>query len=63
MTTTTKKKSFDKTIIYSIVIAVIILGFGHLPTFSTGTLYGMKSLGCFIAIIYGWLFAGMLITT
>ena len=63
MTTTTKKKSFEKTIIHSIVIAVIILGFGHLPTFSTVTPYGMKALGCFIAIIYGWLFAGMLITS
>lgn len=63
MTTTVKKKSFDKTIIHAIVITVIILGFGHLPTFSTVTPYGMKALGLFIGIIYGWLFAGMVTTS
>lgn len=58
----TKSKSFDTRILHLCVMAIIILGFGYLPTFSTVTPYGMKAIGCFIGIIYGWIFIDMLWT-
>lgn len=58
----TEKKRINMRIIHLLVVALLILGFGHLPTFSTLTPYGMKALGCFLGIIYGWIFVDMLWT-
>ena len=58
----TNAKSFDMKYVHVIIVALFIVGFGYLPTFSTVTPYGMKALGCFLGIIYGWIFVGMLWT-
>ena len=58
----TRSKSFDSRILHLCIMAIIILGFGYLPTFSTVTPYGMKAIGCFLGIIYGWIFVDMLWT-
>ena len=50
----TQPKRLDTRMIHLAVVAAFILGFGHLPVFSTVTPYGMKALGCFFGH-YLWL--------
>ncbi len=59
---TGRAKKVDLHYFHLLVVALLILGFGYLPTFSTVTPYGMKALGCFLGIIYGWVFVDMLQT-
>ena len=49
-------------IVHLCIMAIIILGFGYLPPFSSVTPFGMKAIGCFLGIIYGWVFINMLWT-
>ena len=58
-----EKKQLNMRIFHLCVVALFTLGFGHLPTFSTVTPYGMKALGCFLGILYGWVFVDMLWTS
>ena len=43
---TGRAKKVDLHYFHLLVVALLILGFGYLPTFSTVTPYGMKALGC-----------------
>lgn len=58
MSTTVK----DKNMIYWIHVAVFLLitfGFGFLPPIAQVTPMGMKVLGVFLGVIYGWLFIAL----
>ena len=57
------KKKLDLQLVHLIIVAIIIIGFGYVPTFSTVTPFGMQAIGCFLGIIYGWIFIGMGWTT
>ena len=46
--------------LHSAVIILIMLLFPALPPFGTITPLGMQLLGIFIALIYGWTFAGLI---
>lgn len=51
----------NKTIYLHIVIMFILMfGIGFLPPFGQITALGMKVLGCFLGIIYGWIFIDLL---
>lgn len=51
----------NKTIYLHIVIMFILMfGIGLLPPFGQITVLGMKVLGCFLGIIYGWIFIDLL---
>ena len=41
------------------VTLVIMLGFGYLPAPAPITPVGMKVLGVFFALLYGWTFSGL----
>lgn len=62
MAATETKQRFDMKIVHLCIMAIIILGFGYLPPFSSVTPFGMKAIGCFLGIIYGWVFINMLWT-
>lgn len=52
-----KSKGVNKNTIYyfnSLITILLIFGFGLLPTFSTVTPLGMKVLGVFLGMLYGW---------
>ena len=57
-----KQGFISKRMIHLMIVAAFILGFGHLPTFSVLSPYGMKAIGCFLGILYGWVFVDMLWT-
>ncbi len=56
-----KKLTFEpKKVIHYIIMLLIMAAFHFIPAFGTITPYGMKLLGVFIGLIYGWTFIGML---
>ena len=40
--------------IHIAITLLLMFGFGHLPTFSTVTPVGMKLLGVFLGVVYGY---------
>ena len=58
MEKSTQKK--DLTLLHMIIIILLMFGFGYLPTVGTITTVGMKTLGIFIGLLYGWSTIGML---
>ncbi len=55
MSTTVNKKKRNEYIHIAIML-VITFGVGFLPPFGQITEIGMKVLGCFLGIVYGWIF-------
>ena len=49
-----------KTYLHSIICIVLMIGIGFLPTFGNVTPIGMKVLGVFIGMMYGWIFCGLI---
>lgn len=58
MEKSTQKK--DLTLLHMIIIILLMFGFGYLPTIGAITTVGMKTLGIFIGLLYGWSTIGML---
>lgn len=52
-----KKK--DAYWLHMIIMLLFMIGFGNLPTFEPITSIGMRVLGIFIGLLYGWTFLGM----
>ncbi len=50
----------NKKLIHYIITALLIFGFGFLPPFDPITPFGMKILGSFLGVIYGWTAIGMI---
>ena len=50
---TTRKKSYW---INSLIVVIIMFGFGHIPAPEPMTQLGMQVVGIFIGMVYGWLF-------
>lgn len=46
--------------IHCIVFIILTFAIGFLPPFGQITPLGMKVLGCFIGVIYGWIFVGFI---
>lgn len=44
---------------HGLVVVLLTLGIGALPPFAAITPYGMKILGVFTGLVYGWIFVGM----
>ncbi len=42
------------------IMLVLMFGIGFLPPFGQITALGMKVLGCFLGIVYGWIFIDLL---
>lgn len=59
MSTTVNKKKRNEYIHIAIML-VITFGVGFLPPFGQITEIGMKVLGCFLGIVYGWIFIDLL---
>lgn len=57
---TAKALSCKKNYLKMIVFFLIIFGFGFLPAPEPLTPYGMKTLGIFIGLVYGWCAIGMI---
>lgn len=51
MSTQTKRDLFP---LHVVITFVLMFGFGFLPTFSTITPEGMKLIGIFLGLLYGW---------
>ena len=49
-----------KTYMHAIICIVLMIGIGFLPTFGNVTPVGMKVLGVFIGMMYGWIFCGLI---
>ncbi len=56
---TTKSKKFDMLYVHIAVMLVLIIGAHFVPTVGPITPVGMKILGVFIAMLYGWSICGM----
>ncbi len=54
------KAKFNLSYVHMAVIFFLMFGFGYLPTIGTITPIGMKILGIFIGLLYGWSTCGML---
>jgi len=54
----TAQKTPISVIIHSCITLALMFGVGFLPPFSTVTPMGMKVLGIFLGLIYGWTFVG-----
>lgn len=59
MSTTINKKKTNAYIHIAIML-LITFGVGFLPPFGQITGIGMKVLGCFLGIVYGWIFIDLL---
>ena len=46
--------------IHTIIMFVLLASGWFLPTVSTITPFGMKIVGIFIGLIYGWMFVGLI---
>lgn len=51
---------YNKKLIHYIICAVLMFGFGALPTLGPLTPTGMKMVGVFLGTVYGWTAIGML---
>ncbi|MDO4281942.1 MAG: hypothetical protein Q4C56_09955 [Peptococcaceae bacterium] len=56
----TSKAKRDLTWLHFIIILALMFGFGYLPPIGTVTTVGMKMLGVFLGLLYGWSTCGML---
>ena len=54
------KAKFNLSYVHMAVFFFLMFGFGYLPTIGTITPIGMKILGIFIGLLYGWSTCGML---
>lgn len=52
-------KKFDPLIVHILVTAVLMIGFGFLPAVGALTPYGMRVIGIFFGLIYGWITCGL----
>ena len=59
MAVVTSKKR-DLTLLHFIIMLLIIFGFGALKPFGAITPLGMKMMGVFLGLLYGWITCGML---
>lgn len=59
MSTASKDKKRNLTIIHFLVIVLLMFGFGYLPPIGEITVVGMKMLGVFLGLLYGWSTCGM----
>lgn len=59
MSATATKKSM-MSYIHIVIMLLLMFGVGFLPPFGQITPLGMKVLGCFLGIIYGWIFIDLL---
>lgn len=57
---TTTKKVWNKEHLHMVVIILLMFAFGYLPPIDPITPVGMKVLGIFIGLLYGWSTCGML---
>ena len=46
--------------IHCIIFVLLTIGIGFLPPFGQITTMGMKVLGVFVGVIYGWIFIGFI---
>lgn len=53
-------KKRDLTFVHFVVMLLIIFGFGALSPFGAITPLGMKMMGVFLGLLYGWITSGML---
>lgn len=44
--------------VHSLLCLLLMFGFGQLPAFAPLTAFGMKVLGIFLGLLYGWIFVG-----
>ncbi len=56
---TTKSKKFDMLYVHVAVMLILMIGAYFVPPVSTITPVGMKVLGVFLAMLYGWTTCGM----
>lgn len=57
---TTQKKAFDMLYVHIAVMLVVMIGFRFIPPVGSITPIGMKILGVFLAVLYGWTTCGMI---
>lgn len=57
---TTKSKKFDMLYVHVAVMLALYIGFRFLPPIGTITPMGMRILGLFLAVLYGWSTCGMI---
>lgn len=57
------KKKIDLLYVHITVMLILIIGFNFLPPFGSITEMGMKLIGIFLAMLYGWSTCGMLWTS
>lgn len=57
---TEESKKFDQLYIHIVIMLTLIIGFHFIPPIGTITPIGMKLIGIFLAILYGWTTCGML---
>ena len=56
----TKNKKFDMMYVHIAVMMGLIIGFHFVPPVGSITTVGMKLVGIFLAMLYGWTTCGML---
>ena len=56
----TAKNSNVMKYIHILIMMILMFGVGFLPPFGEITPLGMKVLGCFLGIVYGWIFIDLL---
>lgn len=54
------EKKFDSLYIHIIICAALMIGFGYIPPVAPLTPEGMRIIGIFIGMVYGWLTSGMI---
>lgn len=59
--TQSQVKKWDPMIIHALVTAAIMIGFGYLPAVGALTPYGMRVIGIFFGLIYGWITCGLVL--
>ena len=57
------KKGIDFYYLHSIIFVILIFGIGFLPPIGGITEMGMRVLGVFIGLLYGWIFIGFIWTS
>lgn len=59
METVPRAKKFDPLIVHIVITALLMIGFGFLPPVGALTPYGMRVIGIFFGLIYGWITCGL----
>lgn len=59
MATQVQKNKMDLTWVHFAIVCVLMFGVGFIPPFGTVTVIGMKMIGVFLGLLYGWSTCGM----